>query len=273
MLAESEINTSSELEDHLKASSDQAVSLRHPFTVPTHLTMQYGVCISRRDVWDIYSAIAYTHNQGTEWFGRTITSGRRQTGHGTAHPLYTIKQEEINSNAALQPLPKPLHPNVTVLHHVFCNNATISFVYEEMDMSLSQVLSHPLEPSISYPAQSHRLIGAIFKQILCGVEYVHPRLHVAHGGLCLSNVLMNRNGIIKLANVGHSILRPTTDYQNDFQMLCTLFKEVVSWLGADPRNALYERIWALLSEGSLTQVQQVWRTIYFTNNNANGRIA
>jgi len=114
--------------------------------------------------------MCYTVTQGTDHGGGTIISTIRQTGDGTAYSLYAIKQERVTTDVSLQPLTKPCHPNVTILHQIFYHNSTVSFVYEEMDMSLSQVFPIPFQPQSITGWKSHHLIGAIFKQV--GVAYL-----------------------------------------------------------------------------------------------------
>lgn len=144
---------------------EQTASHRHSFTVPTHSTMQRGICVMPKDVWQIYCGISYTVTQGTDHGGRTINSTLRHTGDGTAYPLCAIKQERVTADVSLQPLTKPCHPNVTILHQILYHDSTVSFVYEEMDMSLSQVFSIPFQAQLMNRWKSHHLIGAIFKQV------------------------------------------------------------------------------------------------------------
>ncbi|KAK0926710.1 hypothetical protein LTR48_003555 [Friedmanniomyces endolithicus] len=160
--------------------------------------MQNGICVSSRDVWKVYCGLAYTEAQGTDNGGWTITSTRRPGGDGTVYPLFAVKQENITEDVSRQPILKPVHPNVTALHQMFYHDAIISFVYEEMDMTLSQALSLPLPSGMTQPAMRHRMIGAILKQVVHGVDYIHNQLGVAPGNTCMSKVQMRRNGIIKL---------------------------------------------------------------------------
>jgi len=127
--------------------------------------MQNGICVSSRDVWKVYCGLAYTEAQGTDNGGWTITSTRRPGGDGTVYPLFAVKQENITEDVSRQPILKPVHPNVTALHQMFYHDAIISFVYEEMDMTLSQALSLPLPSGMTQPAMRHRMIGAILKQV------------------------------------------------------------------------------------------------------------
>lgn len=172
MVAGGEINASLDRNGTIRTSTP----LQYPFTTPTYFTMQRGVCVTPRDIWGVYLGIAYTTTQGTDWCGYTVTGARRQTGDGTVHPLYAIKEEDFTTEVSLQPLPKPLHPNVTALHQVFYHDATVSFVYEEMDLSLTQLFSRPLQPSILYSGKSQQLIGAVFKQV-CTVLTVESYRH------------------------------------------------------------------------------------------------
>ncbi|KAK1807843.1 hypothetical protein LTR12_017798 [Friedmanniomyces endolithicus] len=160
--------------------------------------MQHGIYVSSRDVWKVHCGLAYTEAQGTDNGGWTITSTRRPGGDGTVYPLFAVKQENITEDVSRQPILKPVHPNVTALHQIFYHDAIISFVYEEMDMTLSQALSLPLPSGMTQPVMRHRMIGAILKQVVHGVDYIHNQLGVAHGYICMSNVQMSRNGVIKL---------------------------------------------------------------------------
>ncbi|TKA66808.1 hypothetical protein B0A55_11078 [Friedmanniomyces simplex] len=219
--------------------------------------MRHGICVSSRYVWKVYCGLAYTEAQETDNGGWTVTSTRRPSGDGTVYPLFAVKQERITKDVSRQPILKPVHPNVTALHQIFYHDAIISFVYEEMDMTLSQVLSLPLHSRMTHPAMRHRMIGAILKQVVHGVDYIHNQLRIAHGELCMSNVQMCRNGVIKLANVGRCILHPTTDYQSDFTALSKLFDEVVSSLEEKPSSTPYLTIRGQLLEGSFAEIQQV----------------
>ncbi|KAL9132040.1 MAG: hypothetical protein Q9217_000168 [Psora testacea] len=76
----------------------------------------------------------------------------------------------------------------------------IVIVYEQMDVSLRHIIAVTGGPLQAFE------IAAICKELVGGLSYIHEKLSLYHGTLSCSNVLLNQDGKIKIANIAESIL-------------------------------------------------------------------
>jgi len=98
----------------------------------------------------------------------------------------------------LRTLSGALHANVVTFHHAFTDKGCVSILMEYMDAgSLFDVLK-----------QKKRLpehhIATVAAQVLAGLQYLHKELRVVHRDVKPSNLLVNRQGLIKISDFGVS---------------------------------------------------------------------
>ncbi|KAI9673510.1 MAG: hypothetical protein M1822_009937 [Bathelium mastoideum] len=135
------------------------------------------------------------------------------------------------------------HANLVAMVDVFEHDDYISVAYEHMIMSLTALRASPLslfhETEIAFicKQESHPyslLASTNDRQILNGIVFIHKELQLAHGDVSCDNVLLSRQGEIKigkcqpgdllqalrlLANIGQSLLERRTDKDQDLKQL------------------------------------------------------
>ncbi|KAH9208846.1 hypothetical protein DL95DRAFT_449626 [Leptodontidium sp. 2 PMI_412] len=57
------------------------------------------------------------------------------------------------------------------------------------------------------PFTSEHVIAAICKQLVAGLSYIHEELSLCHGELSCGTILLNLDGMVKIANIGESFVR------------------------------------------------------------------
>lgn len=103
------------------------------------------------------------------------------------------------------------HENVIRLHEIMTSRTgSVYMVFEYMEHDLNGLLVHP---KVSF---THAHIKSLAQQLLRGLAYLHHRA-VLHRDLKGSNLLLNRQGILKIADFGLArtyYKRKTGDYTN-----------------------------------------------------------
>lgn len=87
------------------------------------------------------------------------------------------------------------HPAIVCLHDVIHTDKKLTLVFEHLDQDLKKYLD-----SSTYGIESH-IIKSFMYQLLKGVEYCHHN-RVLHRDLKPQNLLINRDGELKLADFG-----------------------------------------------------------------------
>eukprot|EP01089_Gocevia_fonbrunei_P021617 TRINITY_DN8463_c0_g1_i2.p1 TRINITY_DN8463_c0_g1~~TRINITY_DN8463_c0_g1_i2.p1 ORF type:complete len:314 (+),score=70.59 TRINITY_DN8463_c0_g1_i2:621-1562(+) len=138
-------------------------------------------------------------------------------GEGTYGEVYKARDKETNKIIALKKirlldaeeegvpsttlreisLLKELsrHPNIVCLHDVIHKNFKLYLVFEFLDQDLSVYISSAKEP---IPPE---LVKSYMYQLLSGIEFCHAH-RVLHRDLKPQNLLIDRNGSLKIADFG-----------------------------------------------------------------------
>lgn len=87
------------------------------------------------------------------------------------------------------------HPNIVGLLEMMVEHNQIFMIFDYLDHDLTGLLTHP-DLTLS---EGHR--KTIFKQLMEGMSYLHRR-RVIHRDIKGSNILLNRDGVVKVADFG-----------------------------------------------------------------------
>eukprot|EP00929_Paragymnodinium_shiwhaense_P026256 TRINITY_DN15651_c0_g1_i1.p1 TRINITY_DN15651_c0_g1~~TRINITY_DN15651_c0_g1_i1.p1 ORF type:complete len:296 (+),score=64.93 TRINITY_DN15651_c0_g1_i1:118-1005(+) len=126
---------------------------------------------------------------------------KAQDRHGEIYALKTIRleaeDEGIPSTAIreISLLKELQHPNVVRLHDVIHTERKLTLVFEFLDQDLKKLLDMS-DQGIDIPS-----IKSFLFQLLRGIAYCHQH-RVLHRDLKPQNLLINREGMLKLADFG-----------------------------------------------------------------------
>ncbi|EGP82390.1 uncharacterized protein MYCGRDRAFT_97575 [Zymoseptoria tritici IPO323] len=176
----------------------------------------------RQPWWKIYEGLEYSSNQGSD-NGAVILSRRIQRRDEPPDSLYVIQKEPYHLSDEVRTILKPMHDNIVTLYQVFHYEETLSFVYEEMDISLEQIFLLDVDPWSINPSQRDEQIASISQQVLTALWYVHEQLHISHGDVSIANILLSRTGTVKLANIGRSIMNAEPKTSDDCRAFAAIF--------------------------------------------------
>lgn len=112
-----------------------------------------------------------------------------------------------------------LHKNIVVYNEIYHYNREFYFVMEYMDTCLTRVLRN---------LKNHKMILYIVREILLGIDYLHKRGRI-HRDLKSDNILINRNGDIKIADMGFGV-QLTSERQNRLTLAgtpCWIAPEII----------------------------------------------
>ncbi|KAL2048941.1 hypothetical protein ABVK25_010794 [Lepraria finkii] len=167
-----------------------------------------GFTCQRGNPWQAYYAILKEDQDGGEF---TIAHKKE-----VQHPVVAIKRESYTDNSQIKRLTRCSHENIVSLYRAYFEEGSVYLIYECVDVSLAEIQSTPRGKLASYQ------IAAVCQEVLQGIRYIHNELKILHGSVRVDNVMVNRNGSVKLANIGQSMLKGTDSSQNeqkDFQAL------------------------------------------------------
>ncbi|RJE18996.1 STYKc [Aspergillus sclerotialis] len=114
---------------------------------------------------------------------------------------YFSKEVKVNRKEWLSRITQVSHKNIVILHESLYHDGNIYFIYELMDVYLSQIFSTPFGRLKAYE------VASWCHEVLEGIEYIHQTLGFAHGDVNSENVLLTMSGSIKIANIGICMLQ------------------------------------------------------------------
>lgn len=164
--------------NHLKRKAEltgvmAAGPTRNRFVVPTQNALNHSLGLLRQPWWKIYEGLEYSSNQGSD-NGAVILSRRIQRRDEPPDSLYVIQKEPYHLSDEVRTILKPMHDNIVTLYQVFHYEETLSFVYEEMDISLEQIFLLDVDPWSINPSQRDEQIASISQQVSrLGVANLH----------------------------------------------------------------------------------------------------
>ncbi|KAF2210283.1 hypothetical protein CERZMDRAFT_86326 [Cercospora zeae-maydis SCOH1-5] len=165
----------------------------NPFPVPTKTALDHSLCLFPKPWWDIYEGVEYASNQGAAG-AATILSRKRQLPKERPDALYVIKKQALAINPAIRNVAKPIHDNIVTLFQVFHHEGVVSFVYEEMDVSLEQVFLLDIDPWSINPEHKDSQIAAICSQerpsANVGTSLIAPRRELLRDSTAMAEIFL-----------------------------------------------------------------------------------
>ena len=113
-----------------------------------------------------------------------------------------------------------VHKNIIIYKEIYHYDGEFFFVMEYMDTCLTRLLRNLKNP---------KMILYIFREILLGIDYLHQRGRI-HRDLKSDNILINRNGEIKIADLGFGV-QLTVERQNRLTLAgtpCWIAPEIIN---------------------------------------------
>jgi hypothetical protein len=122
-----------------------------------------------------------------------------QAGSGTlVHKIddtfqeFIAKEVKVHSKEWLSRLREASHKNIVHFHEALYKDGVIFFLYEVMEVLLSQIFATPLG------LLKHYEVAAFCSELLNGLDYIHNTLGLVHGNVSKENVLLAINGVVKI---------------------------------------------------------------------------
>jgi cyclin-dependent kinase len=137
---------------------------------------------------------------GEGTYGVVVKAKDKKTGE-----LYALKRIKLESEDEGIPstaireialLKELQHPNIVCLHDVIHAESSLTLVFEFLDQDLKKLMDEAGDDGIEVP-----VIKSFLKQLLLGIDHCHSN-KVLHRDLKPQNLLVNRDGVLKLADFG-----------------------------------------------------------------------
>ena len=139
-----------------------------------------------------------------EWgegtYGVVVKAKDKKTGE-----LYALKRIKLESEDEGIPstaireialLKELQHPNIVCLHDVIHAESSLTLVFEFLDKDLKKLMDEAGDAGLD-----EIYIKSFLKQLLLGIDHCHSN-KVLHRDLKPQNLLVNRDGVLKLADFG-----------------------------------------------------------------------
>jgi serine/threonine protein kinase len=140
--------------------------------------------IYKKSPWDTYQQFLKDDQGGS------CTLAYR--ANSPAFTMCAIREHKFSPTASqLNYLFECSHPNIVCLKEAYFHKS-LSFVYEGSDVSLAEIQASPSCGLADFE------LAAIFKELLKALQFIHVRLKIQYGRLCLENILISQDGSVKL---------------------------------------------------------------------------
>ncbi|GFF44665.1 hypothetical protein IFM51744_05876 [Aspergillus udagawae] len=141
-----------------------------------------------------------------------------------SHLAYVYQERIEERDLQAEDFQETSHPNLVNLKEVFIAKQNVFFLYDSWGISLEEI-----QQSSSKFCLGEVEIATISKGILQALKYVHEVLGICHGNVTLSTVLINQDGVVKLADVGSSQIRDSRRQQKskDLQAVCSIARSLL----------------------------------------------
>ncbi|KAF9510838.1 hypothetical protein BS47DRAFT_1373238 [Hydnum rufescens UP504] len=160
---------------------------------------------------DLYQIVAQV-GEGT--FGQVYKARNTQSGKYVALKRIRMESERdgfpVTAMREIKLLQSLRHENVINLHEMMVSKGNVYMVFEYMDHDLTGILSQ----NNFHFTEGH--LKSLCHQMLAGIAYLHQKA-VIHRDMKGSNILINNQGILKIADFGLARFyqkRRRTDYTN-----------------------------------------------------------
>ncbi|KAJ9474320.1 CTD kinase subunit alpha [Pseudozyma hubeiensis] len=175
------------------------------------LTEAVPVEPTRAEPGEAYETI---HQVGEGTYGQVFKARSERTGALVALKKIRMDSEKdgfpVTAMREIKLLQALRHDNVVRLHEMMVTRGSIYMVFEYMEHDLNGILAHP---QVSF-TEAH--LKSLSHQLFSGLDYLH-RKAVLHRDLKGSNILLNNQGRLKLADFGLARFyakRRSGDYTN-----------------------------------------------------------
>ncbi|PWY96040.1 kinase-like protein [Aspergillus sclerotioniger CBS 115572] len=141
-----------------------------------------------------------------------------------AHIAYVQQLQLGEDKPEILNLVETSHQNIINLNEVFVSKKHIYFLYDSWGISLNDI--QELSPRLQLGEVE---IATICKSILHGLDYMHNVLGVCHGNLSPSTVRITPDGVVKLADVGRSMIQGSGRLikDKDIKALCRIVRDLL----------------------------------------------
>ncbi|TKY85581.1 hypothetical protein EX895_005743 [Sporisorium graminicola] len=150
----------------------------------------------RAEPGEAYESI---HQVGEGTYGQVFKARSERTGAIVALKKIRMDSEKdgfpVTAMREIKLLQALRHENVVRLHEMMVTRGSIYMVFEYMEHDLNGILAHP---QVQFSA-AH--LKSLAQQLFAGLDYLH-RKAVLHRDLKGSNILLNNQGRLKLADFG-----------------------------------------------------------------------
>lgn len=174
-------------------TTDEAVARR---AVSPTLSAPAAPEPARAEPGEAYESI---HQVGEGTYGQVFKARSERTGALVALKKIRMDSEKdgfpVTAMREIKLLQALRHENVVRLHEIMVTRGSIYMVFEYLEHDLNGILAHP---QVQFSA-AH--LKSLASQLFCGLDYLH-RKAVLHRDLKGSNILLNNQGRLKLADFG-----------------------------------------------------------------------
>jgi len=138
--------------------------------------------------------------------GSGVSGSVRKVLHRQSGKFYAVKTMLLENSheflekklVELKTLHHSSHPCIVSFYGAFYNDAALSFVLEYMDRgTLADLLTkcHVIQENI---------LSKLTYKVVLGLEYLHKEMHLIHRDIKPQNILINREGDVKITDFGVS---------------------------------------------------------------------